>query len=62
MLDPYQVYEARAIGADCILIIMAALEDETAIELSGWPPHSIWMLVEVHDAAEMERPTRLHRD
>jgi len=35
MLDPYQILEARALGADCILLIMAALEDEEAVHLEG---------------------------
>lgn len=56
MVDPYQVVEARAWGADCILIIMAEVDDETAYQLaaaaSDWGMDAI---VEVHDETEMQR-------
>ena len=59
-LDPYQAIEARAIGADCILLILAAVEDAAAAEIEA-AAHDLGMdvLVEVHDAAELERASRL---
>ena len=56
MIDPYQVYEARALGADCILLIVAGLGDAQLKELSGLATHlEMDVLVEVHDRAELER-------
>ena len=60
LYDPYQVAEARALGADCILIIMASVSDAQAAELEDaarrWGMDA---LIEVHDAAELDRATRL---
>ena len=60
MLDPYQVYEARAMGADCILLIVAALDPARMRELEA-TAHGLGMsvLVEAHDGAELERALEL---
>ena len=60
MVDPYQVLEARAWGADCILVIMAAVNDATARELTK-TAHALGMdaIAEVHDAGELDRALAL---
>ena len=61
MVDPWQVAEARAIGADAILIIVAALDDVAMAEIeAAATERGMDVLVEVHDEAEMERAARLN--
>ena len=60
MVDPYQIYESRAIGADCILLIAACLEDAQMAELEAIARSlDMAVLVEVHDRAELERALKL---
>ena len=60
MLEPFQIYESRTLGADCILLIMAALSDSEAIALEALA-HDLGMavLIEVHNANELDRTKRL---
>jgi indole-3-glycerol phosphate synthase len=60
MLDPYQIVESRALGADCVLLIMAALADPEAAELEA-ASHALGMdvLIEVHNRAELDRALHL---
>jgi indole-3-glycerol phosphate synthase len=60
VIDAYQVYEARAMGADCILLIAAALSDAQMREFEALARElGLAVLAEVHDAAELERALRL---
>tara|TARA_B100000965_G_scaffold399266_1_gene418878 strand:+ start:228 stop:1022 length:795 start_codon:yes stop_codon:yes gene_type:complete len=60
MVDPYQIVEARALGADCVLLIAACLDDVQMGELAATASqHGLDVLVEVHDAAELERGLKL---
>ena len=60
LYDPWQVAESRALGADCILIILASVSDDQAQELEDAALHwGMDVLLEVHDADELERASRL---
>jgi indole-3-glycerol phosphate synthase len=61
MIDPYQIYESRAAGADAILIIMASVSDREAAELEEIAAAlGMDALIEVHDPAELRRAAALH--
>ena len=56
MIDPIQIIDSRALGADCILLIMASLSDSQASELEAVAiSHGMDVLIEIHDEAELER-------
>lgn len=60
IIDPYQVYEARAMNADCILLIVSALGDAQLGELYGLATHlDMDVLIEVHDADELDRALQI---
>jgi indole-3-glycerol phosphate synthase len=60
MIDPYQITESRALGADCVLLILACLSDDDAYELSRLAGrYGMCVLIEVHDEEEMVRAMRL---
>ena len=60
MLDPYQILESRALGADCVLLILAALGDPQAAELEAAARAlDLDVLIEVHDQGELDRALRL---
>ena len=60
MLEPYQIVESRALGADCVLLIMAALTDTEAAELAALAAEwKMDVLAEVHDGEELDRALKL---
>jgi indole-3-glycerol phosphate synthase len=60
MVDPYQIYESRAMGADCILLIAACLDDAQMADLQALAlTLDMAVLVEVHDRAELQRALKL---
>jgi len=60
MVDPYQIYESRAIGADAVLLIAACLDDAQMLDLEAIARSlDMAVLVEVHDGAELERALKL---
>ena len=60
MVDPYQIFESRAMGADCVLLIVACLDDARMAELETIARSlDMAVLVEVHDSGELERALRL---
>lgn len=63
MVDPYQIAESKVLGADCVLLIVAALQQSQLIELAAYANEiSIDMLVEVHNSEELDRALALDTD
>lgn len=63
VIDPYQIHEARAVGADCVLLIVAALDDHALRDLESVARElSMAVLLEVHDAQELDRALRLRSE
>ena len=63
IIDPWQVYESRVMGADCVLLIVSALEQSSLHDLLGLAKEiGMDVLIEVHDEAEMERALQLDHD
>lgn len=63
MIDPYQIAESRALGADCVLLIVAALQQSQFEELAAYANElKLDVLVEVHNAHELERALRVNAD
>lgn len=59
MIDPWQIWESRAMGADCVLLIVAALDDDQLVRLADTAQEAgLDVLVEVHDGAELDRALR----
>jgi len=60
VVDPYQVWEARALGADCVLLVAACLDDEQLVRLNDLAIElGMAALIEVHDGAELDRALRI---
>ena len=63
MIDPYQIAESKVLGADCILLIVAALQHSQLAELAAYANEiAIDILVEVHNKEELERALELDTD
>ena len=63
MIDPYQIAESRVLGADCVLLIVAALDASQLQELAAYAGElSLDVLVEVHNGAELETALTLDTD
>ena len=60
IIEPYQIWEAKLIGADCILLIMAMLDEQTAIDLEAEATRvGLQSLIEIHDEADLKKALKL---